>query len=526
MTLSLEPVKPGNRPAVGDLVAGISVALVLVPQSIAYATLAGLPPVHGLYAAVLPPIVAALFASSPYLQTGPVAVTSVLTLGALTTLAVPFSPQYVVFAALLAVVVGAVRVMLGVFKAGFMAYLMSEPVLGGFMAGAALLIIASQLPAALGIEAGGLGVIPETVDALTSPAQWSGETAIISALTMALILGGRRLHALFPGVLIAVVAGITYSRVAGYDGPVIGELHAALPRISLDLPWQELPQLIVPGIVIALVGFAEPAAIARTIATQTRQRWSADRELVSQGMANIAAGVSSAFPVGGSFSRTTINRSAGGQSRWSGAITGCSVLCVLPFAELLAPLPKAVLAATVIAAVIKLVQILSLVRLIDVSRAQAAVAWSTFILTLALAPRVDHAVLIGIGLGIAVHLWRERRAVVNASYDAGTLRLEVVGVLYFGSIAAFDDALLSALAAHRESEKLVLDLRKVGRIDYTGAQLIKRIASNAELADLEVQIVPGQPPQGVRLLKRVLGEDSSWFKGAGPADAARSGSGD
>ena len=152
------------------------------------------------------------------------------------------------------------------------------------------------------------------------------------------------------------------------------------------------------------------------------------------------------------------------------------MLAVLPFAAQLAPLPKAVLAATVIAAVVKLVQILPLVRLISESRAQAAVAWTTFALTLGLAPRVDHAVLVGIGLGIAVHLWRERRAFVNPRYEDGTLRLEAVGVIYFGSIAAFDEALLDALAAHPETERLVLDLSRVGRIDYTGAQLIKRVA--------------------------------------------------
>lgn len=512
MPSRLQPVQPRERPAASDLVAGASVALVLVPQSIAYATLAGLPPIHGLYASVLPTIVAALLASSPWLQTGPVAITSVLTFGALSTLAVPFGAQYVAYAAMLAMVVGVVRVLLGLLRAGFMAYLMSEPVLRGFTSAAALLIIASQLPAALGAEALGIGVVPDVVDALAHPGAWSAETAAISAATLALILGGRRLHVLFPGVLVAVLAGIGYSRLSGYGGAVIGELPARLPSLSIALPWQDLPQLIVPGIVIALVGFAEPAAIARTMATQTRQRWSADRELLSQGAANIAAGLSSAFPVGGSFSRTMLNRSAGGQSRWSGAVTGLAVLCVLPFASQLAPLPQAVLAATVIAAVVKLVQILPLARLIAVSRAQAAVAWTTFTLTLALAPRVDLAVLVGIGLGIAVHLWRERRAFVNAVYADGTLRLEAVGVIYFGSIAAFDDAMLDALAAHPETRRLVLDLRKVGRIDYTGAQLIKRIVENARSAELEVAVVPGQPLQGVRLLERVLGEDAPWLR--------------
>lgn len=507
MRNSAHPIAAGN--VAGNLLAGITVALVLVPQSIAYATLAGLSPVHGLYAAAVAPIAAALLASSPYLQTGPVAMTSLLTFGALSAIAAPFSATYVAYAALLALVVGVARVALGLLRAGAITYLMSDPIVLGFTTAAALLIIGSQMPPLLGLATPQSAV--GYVRILGDPSAWSLSAILIGALTLVCIYGGRRLHAIFPGVLVAVVMGIVWSRATGYAGPVIGTVPQGLPQPTFDLPWLQLPQLLVPGLIIAVVGFAEPAAIARTIAAQTRQRWNADRELVSQGVANIAAGLVSAFPVGGSFSRTQINRGAGGNNQLSSLVAGMAIIAFLPYANLLATLPLAVLAAIVISAVLNLVRVDALSRLVGVSRAQAGVAWCTFGLTLMLAPRIDLAILNGIGISIAVHLWRERRVSVAVSYDNGQLRLEPVGVLFFGSAAALNDALLTALADHKGAERLIFDLRRVGRIDYTGAVVIERLAADAASAGLAVHILPGGKPQGGRLMKRILGEGSPWL---------------
>ncbi len=485
--------------------------MLLIPQAMAYAGLAGLPPVHGLYAAILPPIAAAFFVSSPYLQTGPVAMTAILTLGSLSALALPMSSSYIALAALLALVVGIMRVAIGILRIGFVTYLMSQPVMNGFATGAALLIIATQIPTALGIAGGESGIVAPALTALTSPDQWSFTAVAMAAVTIALVAGGRRLHALFPGVLVAVVLGIAYSALTGYPGAVVGKVFAAMPAWPLALPWTHLPALLLPGAIIALVGFAEPAAIARTLATQTRQPWSANREFISQGVANLAAGVSAGFPVGGSFSRTMIARAAGGSSRWSGAITGVTVLAFLPFAGVMAPLPKAVLAGVVIAAVASLLDFRSMFRLVRLSRGQAAVAWLTFVMTLLLAPRIDLAVLVGIAASVAVHLWRERRVAINSIYKDQTLRIEPVGVLYFGSAAQLDEALIAELAANPDAKALVIDLGKVGRIDYTGAMVIQDVAARAEGAGLIVKIIPGLPPQGARILTRLLGPDSHWL---------------
>jgi SulP family sulfate permease len=247
--------------------------------------------------------------------------------------------------------------------------------------------------------------------------------------------------------------------------------------------------------VIALVGFAEPAAIARTYAAADRLRWDPNRELLSQGVANLASGLAGGFPVGGSFSRTSLNRLAGGRSRWSGAVTGLVVLAFLPAAGILEPLPRAVLGATVIVAVTSLVRLKPLVDLVRISKPQAVVGWSTFAATLILSPRIDEAVILGVGAGIAVHLWRELEVVVSTSLE---------GVLYFASAAALEDALVGELAAHPSARRLHLDLGSLGRIDYTGALALKELLREAEAAGLEIAFVVA-PKQARGLLRKVCG---------------------
>ncbi len=490
-------------------------ALVLVPQSLAYAVLAGLPPVFGLYAAALPPLVAALFTSSRYLQTGPVAITSLLTLAALSPLATPGSADYLHLAPLLALVVGLCRLAIGLLRAGFVAYLMSQPVLLGFTSAAALLIVASQLPVMLGLPGAPGHLWLALAEALAAPAGWSLAELALGGGTVGLIVLGRRVHPLFPGVLLAALLGVVFARFGGLPVATVGALPAAWPAWRLDLDVGALRQLLVPGLVIALIGFAEPAAIARTLAARNRQHWSANRELLSQGMANLAAATVGAFPVGGSFSRTMVNQQAGGRTAWSGAVTGLTVLLLLPFADWLASLPKAVLAGIIVASVLGLIQTRALLDVLKVSRAQGLVGLATFGLTLGLAPRIDQAVMLGIGLGVAVHLWRERRISVAVAYDAkrALLRLTPAGVLYFGAVNVFEEALLAELAKRPAAQHLVLDLRHLGRLDYTGALVLKRLAEDALAGGLAVQVIPGQAPQGGRLLRRVFGEDSPILGG-------------
>lgn len=492
MTATGLRTEPAHRFSFRDVVAGVSVALVAVPQGMAYADLAGLPSHHGLYAVSLPVIAAAFFVSSPYLQTGPVATTSLLTFGALVPLARPGSADYLALAALLALVVGLVRVGAGLLRAGWISYLLSKPVLEGFMSGAAILILSSQLPNALGAPAPDAGVMRRAAWTLAHPGSWDATSFVLAASTLVVIFGARRIHRRIPGVLLAAAAALIWSRMTGYDGAVVGAIPAGLPPLTLDLPWQRIPTLVLPGVVIALVGFSEASSISRAFASEDRERWNADREFVSQGVANLVAGVTGGFPVGGSFARSGLNRVAGATSRWSGFVTGVTVLLFLPFAGVLAALPRAVLAAIVIAAISSLFRPRALWRLWKISRAQAMVGWATFFLALVLAPHVEHAVLLGILLAGAVHLWRELTPKVTARRDGDVLCLEPEGVLWFGSVPALDDELLRHLADAPDVTRVVLKCGRLGRIDLTGAYTLAEILDQLREAgiDVEVQDVP------------------------------------
>ncbi|MGE4566029.1 MAG: SulP family inorganic anion transporter, partial [Acidimicrobiales bacterium] len=227
-------VDPPNRPAAIDLVAGLSVVLVLIPQSMAYAELAGLPSQLGLFASALPLIAASLFASSPYLQTGPVAMTCLLTFGALSGLATPGSAEYIRLATLLALVVGVTRLIFGLLKLGRITYLMTDQVVTGFTSGATILIISSQLPKAFAAAPPTGGVLRQAGWSLLHPAQWELQALAVAVVTAALVLGGRRLHRLFPGALIAVLGGVVWSELFGYSGPVVGDIATGWPPLTFD----------------------------------------------------------------------------------------------------------------------------------------------------------------------------------------------------------------------------------------------------------------------------------------------------
>ena len=485
------------------MIAGVSVALILIPQALAYAGIAGVPPYVGLLAAGLPTIAAAPFASSRYLQTGPVAMTALLTFGALSGMAAPFSNQYIALAALLAIVVGLIRVGIGLAKLGWIAYFMSKPVMVGFTIGATTLIAASQLPTLLGVQRGGSGLIVEAWRALVDPASWDATTLLFGAGTVLVVLISRRLGPRFPGVLIAVLVATIVSSSIGFGGSVVGDVPISLPTLSLGLPWGEIAGLLLPGLVIALVGFTEAAAIASVFAAEDRETWNPSREFVSQGAANIASGLAGGFPVGGSFSRSSVNRLAGARTRWSGAVTGLAVLAFVPFAGLLEDLPTAVLAAIVIVAVARLIKPTEILAIWRRSRLQGGVAGATLAATLLLSPRIDFAVLIGVGLAIVVHLGRELRLDIDVRIEDQVLQIAPHGVVYFGSTPQLTNLLISKLAEHPELDRLVIDMSGIGRIDFTGANALSNVITGARAAGLDVEIVD-TPPHARRIVDGLI----------------------
>jgi SulP family sulfate permease len=304
-------------------------------------------------------------------------------------------------------------------------------------------------------------------------------------------------------VLVAVVASLAIVAAAGYDGAVVGTLPDDLPSLDFDHPIGDLGSILVSGIIIALVGFAEPASISRIFAAEDRRPWSPNREFASQGLANLASGAVGAFPVGGSFSRSSLNRLAGARTRWSGAVTGLAVLVFLPFVEVLDDLPRAVLAAVVISAVLKLIDLPALLSFWRLSRAQAMVAWLTFAATLLLTPRVDIAVMVGVGASIAVHLWRELQLRSEWSVEGDVLTVRPQGVFWFASVPRIEQTLVHQLGEHPDATELRIDLSGVGRLDYTATTfLLQLIEEVGDETGLEVNLV--NVPEHAR---RVLGLD-------------------
>ena len=481
----------------------------------AYADVAGLPPSVGLLAAAVAPIAASAFASSAYLQTGPVALTALLTFGALSPIAASYSDNYVELAALLAIIVGVFTAVIGLIRAGFVSYLLSQPVVLGFTTGAVVLIIGSQLPVALAVTPEGEGVMSRAGWTLVHPGAWEPEAIVLAAITSVFMVFGRRIHILLPGVLLAVIGTTVWATVTNYSGPAIGSIPGRLPDFNLGLPWGRFPDLIVPGIVIALVGFAEPSVIARAYAARERILWSPDREFVSQGAANIAAGLFSGFPVSGSFSRTSVNYRSGAQTRWSVAITGFVVLLFLPFASVLEALPRAVVGTVVITAAAPLIKPAAMASLWRFSPVQAVIGWGTMAATILLAPRIEQGVMIGVTAAVLVHLWRERSVTVDLEVRRdGAARLTPRGVFWFGSAPDLEDSLLDLLSVYPEAERLQIDLSGLGRIDYTSAAVLKGIVDDAVEADLVVELL-GIPDHARRILKAVWGEEAAALLGEG-----------
>lgn len=507
-TETASPPRTG-RARLADVLAGVSVALIVVPQGMAYAELAGVPAHHGLYASALPPLAAAFFASSPYLQTGPTALTSILAFGALTSLGLEVgSPAYVGHAAVLALVVAVTRIAIGFTRSGPIAYMMSQPVLRGFTIAAALLILSSQLPSVLGHVPDVPGVIPRVLGALGRPDLWSAEALVLSAVTLVLMLGGRRLHPLFPGVLIAVVAGALASVWTGYDGDVVGEVpRVFLPPLTFDLPWLSLPRLLTSGVVIALVGFAEAASVSQAYAEADRIPWDPNREFVSQGVANLAAGLTGGFPVGASFSRSAVNRVAGAVTRMSGGVTGLTVLLFLPFAYLLEPLPKAVLGAIVVGAVLGLLKPGPLIELARLSPLQGITGLVTFVLTLLSAPNIEWGVVGGILVALVVHLYREQRVEVDVVADAGgSTVVRPCGVLWFGSAPLARERLVAELTALPDDAVVRLDLDQVGRVDLSAALVLRELLHGARRRGQTIAL-GHVPPHATRVIQQVMPEE-------------------
>jgi len=339
-----------------DLVAGLTVAVVLIPQAMAYAMLAGLPPVYGLYAGAVTPFIAALWGSLRQLATGPIAIMSLLVLTTLTPIAQPGSPEFIELALLLSLLVGCLYFLVGIFRMGQVMAFISHSAVRGFTAAAALIIIATQLPHFLGISVSRHEFIfPMLLEIIRGLPGFHWPTTLIGLFSFILIYGLKRYRPQLPAGLLALVSTslVIYFFNLNESGIVIiGQIPSGLPRFHLPgLDIEIASSLFGPAVVIALVSFAETYSVGKAISSKTKQKVNVDQEFIGQGLANLVGSFFQCYPVSGSFSRTAINYAAGAKTGISSVVSSFLVALALLFlTPLFTFIPKAALAALVISA--------------------------------------------------------------------------------------------------------------------------------------------------------------------------------
>ena len=506
-----------------ELGAALTVALVMIPQSVAYAGLAGMPLITGLYATFLPALVAVLFSASTRLSVGPSALTSVLVGASLLGMAQPASDQWVALVVWLALMSGGIQLALGASGASWVLNLVSSPVLAGFSQAAALLIIASQLPALLGLE-GGLSTL------LRQPS-FDFLAMAFGVVSLALFVLGRRFVPRVPMVLLVLVAAAALGKWSGYSahGAVIGALPVGLP--SLYVPpvpgWDTLSALIAPALVIALVSSLEMAASAKIESQRDGKRWDANQDLIGQGMGKLASALSGSFPTSTSFSRSAITLYAGARTGWTTVAATLLVLVVLLFlTPLLYHVPRAVLSAVVVAAVASLFKPQTLLRVRRIDRVEAAIALLTFAVTIASAPRIYWGVLTGVVLGLAhfLHHRLHPRIIEVGLHPDGSLRdrhlwklaplaprmyaLRMDAELDFASASALERAIVEYLAADPQVKHVCLFAQPVNRIDATGVEVFSQMRAMLQGRGITLHI------SGIKLpVERVLQRSGALEEG-------------
>lgn len=478
----------------GEFWAGMTVGLMLVPQGVAYAALAGMPLVTGIYASLVPALVAVLWSSSTRLGVGPTALTSLLIGASLTGMAEPGSAQWVALAAWMALLSGLLQLLLGVVRFGWLLNLVTSPVLGGFTQAAALLIFTSQLPALLGLRTGwhALAVSPSV--------QHFDLTALTFGLgSWAFLVLAKRWRSGFPAaiVLIAVAAFISWAMdYADAHGAVIGHLPSGLPSPYWPgwLSWDELGGLVMPVLVVTLVSFLETASSAKVEHQQGGTRWNENQDLIAHGLAKMSSGLCGSFATSASFSRSAINLYAGARTGWATLLALVLVLATLLWlTPALYHVPQSVLAAVVVAAVTNLIKPRSMLALWRIARVETVIGLATFALTLATAPRLYWGVLAGIVMNLSHFLYQRLhpRIIEVGLHPDGSLRdrhlwrlpplapqvlaLRMDAELDFASANALERRVADELASRPETRHLCLFAQPINRIDVTGVEVFLRL---------------------------------------------------
>lgn len=507
----------------GDLIAALVVTMLLVPQGLAYASLAGLPPQLGLYASVLPMMAYALFGTSMVLSVGPVAVTALMTASALAPIAAPGSPEYVAGAIVLAFLSGLMLFTFGLLRLGQLARLLSHPVINGFISGAAILIIIGQLRPLFGISSGGDTAVELIGQWLASLGSLQPLTSAIGLAALLLLWVARRHLAAWleraglPGPqatllsrlapMVVVLMGAAGVAIAGIGDKlaVVGSLPAGLPNLvwpAFDVSL--LGALWLPALIITLITFVESVAIAQAFARQAGVRIDPNAELRGLGAANLASAFSGAFPVTGGFSRTVVNAEAGARTPLAGVLAAAFMVGVLLFATgLFRSLPNTVLAAVIIIAALGLVDIKGLKHAWHFDRLEG-IAFGGTALGVLLAG-VETGVVFGVVFSLALLVWRASHphlAVMGripgsehfrnvlrhpeVECDPSQIIVRVDENLFFGNAEGIEERLFAVVTEHPEAKHLILVMSSVSHVDATAADMLEYL--NATLAERDIRL--------------------------------------
>lgn len=522
----------------GDLVAAVIVTIMLIPQSLAYAMLAGLPPEVGIYASIAPLVAYALFGSSRVLAVGPVAVVSLMTASAIGQFATQGSPQYWEAAIVLAFLSGVLLLVLGLLRLGFFTNFLSHPVIAGFISASGLIIAASQFKYILGVKADGHNLfelllalgrkLPQTnlvtlAIGLSALAFLFWVRKGLKPLLVRLGLSARMADLLAKAGPIAAIAATSIAvwgwKLDASGVAIVGTIPSGLPPFTLPAwnpaLWQ---QLLVPALLISVVGFVESVSVGQTLAAKRRQRIEPDQELVALGASNIASSLTGGFPVTGGFARSVVNFDAGAQTAAAGVFTAVGLaLASLFLTPALYYLPQATLAATIIVAVLSLVDLSILRRTWVYSRPDFFAAAGTLLSTLAFG--VETGLIVGVTISLALHLYRTSRPHIaevglvrgtehfrnvlrhTVAVSPSVLSLRVDESLYFANARYLEDWINDAVATHPQLKHVILQCSAVNDIDASALESLEAIAERLHLAGIALHLSEVKGPVMDRLQK-------------------------
>ena len=476
-----------------DLIAGLTVGVVLLPQAIAFSLLAQLPPQMGLYTAIIGGIVAALWGSSEHLHTGPTNTLSLLVFSTLAVSALPGSQEYILAAGVLAVMAGALQVGLGLLRLGFIVNFVSHSVIVGFGTAAGVLIALRQIDPLLGLSLPKTNVLSGLINTILATPGAHLLTAAIGLGSMALIILLRRINPRLPGSLIAllVATAVVYllgERAAGVAvlGPIVGGLPslAGLPLFDLQL----LGELSTGALALAAIGLVQTTAVSRSLASQTHQRLDNNQEFVGQGIANVLSGLFGGYATSGSFTISAVKFRAGAQTRLASIVAALVVLLVMLVAGPIgAYLPVSALAAALIITAYNMLDRAEIRRILRGAPGDAIIMVVTFLGTLFL--NLDFAVLVGILLSFVLYVMRTSAPRVQVVVPDTDFRhfahrpdapvcpqlgiVEIQGDLYFGAVNHIEEAILHQAAANPDQRFLLIRMHHVNQIDFSGIHMLE-----------------------------------------------------